>query len=65
MTDKEELQKESSLSDTKQTLERLEMKIDITRSAMEDKDAQVSSELKTVGGWFEEAWRQISEFQRR
>ena len=37
------------------------MKIDITRSTIEGRDAQVSKELRTVGGRLEEALSQTYE----
>ena len=49
MMHEDELQ-EKSLSDTNQIMEVIYMKIGITRSAMKERDAQVSSELKAMGG---------------
>ena len=52
---------QENISDTKQRLEGLGMKVEVTRSAMRERDAEVSSELKAMGGRFEEASSKISE----
>ena len=46
---------EEDISDTRPTLEGLDMKVEVTRSAMRERDAEVSSEFKAIGGRFGEA----------